>query len=59
MYGLLVYKWCCQTGLPRQDAADVGQEVLSAVYRNLEQVIHEGIQRLAVEVTQVDPPGSD
>ena len=31
LYGPLVYTWCRQSGLREEDAADIGQEVFSAV----------------------------
>ena len=31
LYGPLVYRWCRQSGLQAEDAADVGQEVFAAV----------------------------
>ena len=35
IYGPLIYQWCRQSGLQDKDAADVGQEVFTAVARRI------------------------
>src|SRR5438094_6344454 len=35
LYGPLVYSWCLRAGLQPADAADVGQDVFTAVLRNI------------------------
>ena len=40
-YGVRVYGWCRKKGLPSEDSADVCQEVLVSVARNLHRFHHE------------------
>lgn len=42
LYSPLVYRWCRIWGLPVSDAADVGQDVLYAVWQSLDGFSHTG-----------------
>jgi len=44
LYGPLVYYWCRRYGLQPQDAADVFQEVFSAVFQNIRQFRHDPVR---------------
>jgi RNA polymerase sigma-70 factor, ECF subfamily len=41
LYGPMVYGWCTRAGLQAADAADVGQEVFTAVARGIDRFRHD------------------
>jgi RNA polymerase sigma-70 factor (ECF subfamily) len=41
LYGGLIYQWCRRAGLQPADAEDVGQEVLEALHRSIQEYRHD------------------